>query len=119
MPYTPGHHCLDYVEIASHDLVAVKAFFTELFGWVFTDYGEDYVAFDDGRLNGGFYRVDKDKPLIQGAALIVFYSAELDATKQCVEKLGGQIVQDVFSFPGGKRFHFSGPDGLEYAIWSE
>ncbi|VVT23323.1 Glyoxalase family protein [Marinobacter salarius] len=28
-------------------------------------------------------------------------------------------MQDIFSFPGGRRFHFSDPNGNEYAVWSE
>jgi predicted enzyme related to lactoylglutathione lyase len=25
----------------------------------------------------------------------------------------------VFSFPGGRRFHFTDPNGNELAVWSE
>jgi len=119
MAYQPGHHKLDYVEIASHDLDTVRTFFSELFGWTFTNYGNEYTAFDDGRLNGGFYLVPSEQVLKPGAALIGFYSEDLAATQQKIEQLGAKIVQPIFSFPGGRRFHFNGPDDLEYAVWSD
>lgn len=28
-------------------------------------------------------------------------------------------VKSIFSFPGGRRFHFSDPNGNEYAVWSD
>lgn len=118
MAYKPAHHCLDYVEIAATDLEANKRFFTELFGWTFTDYGPDYTAFEDGRLAGGFHRVKPDDIGTSGAVLIVFFSEDLSATQAKVEQLGGNITLPVFEFPGGRRFHFSGPDNLEYAVWA-
>ncbi len=118
MTYTPGHHCVDYVEIAASDLEANKSFFTGLFGWKFTDYGPDYVAFDDGRLNGGFHRVDAADIPAASAALVVFFSNDLPATQAKVEELGGKISKPVFEFPGGRRFHFLGPDQIEYAVWA-
>ncbi len=36
-----------------------------------------------------------------------------------VKKAGGRIVKEPFSFPGGRRFHFSDPSGNELAVWSE
>jgi predicted enzyme related to lactoylglutathione lyase len=32
---------------------------------------------------------------------------------------GGQITRPIFSFPGGRRFHFSDPSGNELAVFSE
>ncbi|MEO1404789.1 MAG: hypothetical protein AAFV72_26595 [Cyanobacteria bacterium J06635_1] len=28
-------------------------------------------------------------------------------------------VQPIFSFPGGRRFHFCDPSGNEYAVWQD
>ncbi len=118
MAYTPSHHCLDYVEIAATDLEAIKAFFGELFAWNFTDYGSDYVAFEDGRLAGGFHRVKAEEIPTSSATLIVFFSEDLEATQARVEQLGAKISTPIFEFPGGRRFHFKGPDHLEYAVWA-
>jgi hypothetical protein len=27
-------------------------------------------------------------------------------------------VKPAYAFPGGRRFHFSDPDGYELAVWS-
>ena len=51
--------------------------------------------------------------------LLVFYSADLESDVERVQELGGTISQDIFSFPGGRRFHFVDPVGTEFAIWSE
>jgi uncharacterized protein len=29
------------------------------------------------------------------------------------------IVRSIFSFPGGRRFHFADPSGNELAVWSD
>ena len=36
-----------------------------------------------------------------------------------LETRGGNIVVDIFSFPGGRRFQFSDPHGNELAVWSD
>jgi predicted enzyme related to lactoylglutathione lyase len=51
--------------------------------------------------------------------MVVLYSADLEATVEKVRSFGGQIVKDIFAFPGGRRFHFADPSGNEFAVWSE
>lgn len=29
------------------------------------------------------------------------------------------ITKPIFSFPGGRRFHFTEPSGNEFAVWSD
>ena len=53
-----------------------------------------------------------------GSALIVFYSDRLEETLAKVTAAGGKIVKPVFSFPGGRRFHFTEPSGNEFAVWA-
>jgi predicted enzyme related to lactoylglutathione lyase len=36
-----------------------------------------------------------------------------------VAAAGGTITKPIFSFPGGRRFHFADPAGNEMAVWSE
>ena len=110
---------IDYVEFPARDLPATKAFFEIVFGWSFTDYGPEYSAFSDQGLDGGFYKADLSASTKTGSALIVLYSARLEETLAKVEKAGGRIVKPIFSFPGGRRFHFSEPSGNELAVWSE
>jgi hypothetical protein len=35
-----------------------------------------------------------------------------------VTQAGGVIARPIFSFPGGRRFHFTDPSGHELAVWS-
>jgi len=110
---------IDYIEIPARDPALARKFFSALFGWTFEDYGPDYCSFSDGRMAGGFRRMDAACDSADGSVLIVFYRNDLEAAKIRVEELGGEITRDIFSFPGGRRFHFRDPNGNEYAIWSE
>jgi predicted enzyme related to lactoylglutathione lyase len=107
---------IDYIEFPAADIAGTKAFYTGVFGWKFTDYGPDYTSFEDGRLAGGFYRKDA---VAAGGPLVVIYAADLAGMQVKVRAAGGVIVKEIFSFPGGKRFHFTDPGGNELAIWSD
>lgn len=113
-----NHHKIDYVEFPSTDISLTKAFFTAAFGWSFTDYGPEYVAFSDAGLEGGFFLSDKTVSTDNGSALVVLYSDNLEQTQKTVVSAGGSIVKAIFSFPGGRRFHFADPNGNEYAVWT-
>jgi len=110
---------IDYIEFQAADVAATKRFFEQLFGWKFTDYGPDYSSFEDGRIAGGFSRSDKTSKLNSGGVLVVFYHPRLEEVRQRVIDLDGNITKEIFSFPGGRRFHFTEPSGNECAIWSE
>ena len=113
------HEKMNYVEFPAKDLAATKAFFESVFGWSFTDYGPEYTAFENQGLDGGFFKSDLASSTEKGAALIVFYSDQLEATLAKVEKAGGVILKPIYSFPGGRRFHFTEPSGNEFAVWGE
>jgi predicted enzyme related to lactoylglutathione lyase len=106
---------IDYVEFWAEDLERTKTFYRTVFRWEFTDYGPDYTSFDDGRLTGGFRRGDASP----GGPLVVIYAVDLEAMQAEIEHAGGTIVEPIFSFPGGRRFHFRDPNGNELAVWSE
>ncbi len=110
---------INYLEMPSRDIEATKRFFTAAFGWSFVDYGPDYVAIENAGLDGGFFKTDKVATTANGSVLVVLYSAELNETLEQVKAAGGVIVQDIFEFPGGRRFHFSDSSGNEFAVWSE
>jgi predicted enzyme related to lactoylglutathione lyase len=113
------HEKINYVELPAKDLAATKAFFESVFGWSFVDYGPEYTAFENQGLDGGFFKSDLASSTEKGAALIVFYSNQLEATLAKVEKAGGSILRPIYSFPGGRRFHFTEPSGNEFAVWGE
>lgn len=116
----PTQDRINYLEYPARDLTAVKQFFIAAFGWKFTDYGTDYVAFDEPNgISGGFYRADKNSNADSGATLTVFFSNDLEASQQRVVNAGGTISTPAFYFPGGRRFHFLDPNSNEFAVWSE
>jgi uncharacterized protein len=112
----PNDCRIEYIEFPALDIARSKEFFTTVFGWKFEDYGPDYTSFADGRLAGGF---DKHAEVASGGPLVVIYAADLEAVQSSVITGGGSIVKPIFSFPGGRRFHFKDPNGNEMAAWSE
>jgi len=113
------HEKLNYVEFPSSDLQATKTFFEKAFRWSFQDYGPEYTAFSGQGLDGGFFRANLCSSTANGAALLVFHSNNLESTLAKVSEAGGTIIKPIFSFPGGRRFHFTEPSGNEFAVWSD
>lgn len=110
-------NCIDYVEIPVTDPFKARDFYVALFGWETQEWGPDYISFNDGRLDGGFRRAESAAPA--SGVLVVFYSADLERDRARVIELGALISKDIFSFPGGRRFHFVDPVGTEMAVWSD
>ena len=113
------HNKLNYVEFPCSSIGKTKAFFEQAFGWSFVDYGPEYTSFSNQGLDGGFFKSDLSATTDAGSALLVFYSARLEETLAKVQSAGGLIAKPIFSFPGGRRFHFTEPSGNEFAVWSE
>ena len=107
---------VDYIEFKSNNLEKTKAFYTEVFKWKFTDYGTTYTSFEESGVAGGFEQ--SEKPIVNGV-LVVLYHENLEAVTDKIKSAGGKITKDIFSFPGGKRFHFTDPSGNELAVWSD
>ena len=112
------HEKINYVEYPAKDIEATKRFFAAAFDWSFVDYGPDYSAFFNQGLDGGFFRSNLASTAENGAALLVFFSENLEGTQVKVKNAGGVISTEPFSFPGGRRFHFIEPSGNEFAVWS-
>jgi len=111
------HNQIDLIEFpvkSVEQLKRTKEFFTSVFEWKYTDWSGDYSDTAESGTNSG---VNAD-----GSAtmpLTVIYSADLDKTKKLVVENGGNIIVDTYAFPGGRRFHFTEPNGNELAVWSE
>jgi len=106
---------IDYIEFNVGDIARSKAFYGKAFGWSFTDYGPDYCEFTDGTMKGGF---DGTGSVTTGGPLVVLYGENLEEFQQSVADAGGKVVKPIFAFPGGRRFHFTDPDGYELAVWN-
>lgn len=111
-----AHHAIDYVELGVSSVPAAKEFYAAAFGWEFTDYGPDYAGIraPSGRGESG--------GLNPGAGprgpLVLLYSDDLDASVTAVRAAGGRVTAGPYGFPGGRRFHFTDPDGTELGVWS-
>ena len=115
----PNHEKINYIEYPAKDMQATKVFFSTVFGWTFVDYGPDYIAFSNQGIDGGFFKSELISSTENGSALTVFYSNNLEATLLKIQQSGGLVIQPIFSFPDGRRFHFSDPNGNEFAVWSD
>lgn len=107
---------ISYIEFNVTDIARARAFYGTVFDWSFTDYGPEYCSFSDGRMNGGF---DASGDVSPGGPLVVLYACDLEAIQKRIEEAGGTIVKPAFAFPGGRRFHFTDPEGYELAVWSD
>lgn len=104
---------LNYLELPVGDVGALKAFYGQVFDWQFTDFGPGYASTISG---------DTDVGLDGGAQgrtqlLPVIAVDDLEATLAAVEAAGGVVTVPIFSFLGGRRFHFRDPQGHELAAW--
>ena len=79
------HEKINYVELPAQNIESTKEFFSRAFGWEFEDFGPDYAAFSNQGLDGGFFKADLKSLSQQGAALVMFYSEDLEATQRKVE----------------------------------
>ena len=104
-----------YIEFNVKDPARAKAFYGAVFGWRFTDYGPDYASFSTDGANGGFTR---GAPGGAGGPLMVFPTSDLDGAQARVVAAGGVVTKPIFSFPGGRRFHFRDLDGYDVAAWT-
>lgn len=105
---------INYLELYSNNLAETKAFYTQVFGWRFTDYGPNYTAFENAGLEGGFEHTDE--PIVNGALTVLFHN-DLDFIKEAILNAGGTLDKDTFSYPGGERFEFLDPSGNKLAVW--
>lgn len=113
----PTHHTIDYIEFNVRDLAVAKRFYASAFGWKFTDYGPSYAGIQraGGGEVGGLAQTDQARTT---GPLVILYSDDLDRTVKAVQTAGGKIFKDPYTFPGGRRFHFTDPSGNELAVWS-
>ena len=49
--------------------------------------------------------------------LVVLHTVDREQARQTVFAAGGVLARDIFTFPGGHRFHFADPVGNELAVW--
>ena len=107
---------IDYIEFKANNLETTKTFYNQAFGWVFTDYGPAYASFKESGVAGGF---EKTEDTIVNSVLVVLYHDDIESIMDKIIEVGGRISKEIFSFPGGRRFHFLDPSRNELAVWTD
>jgi predicted enzyme related to lactoylglutathione lyase len=87
---------INYTEFPACDLQATKAFFSTVFKWSFEDFGTEYIAFSEQGIEGKFFKSNQQSLSINGAALVIFYSANLESTLNQITSGGGVINKAIF-----------------------
>lgn len=103
---------INYVELPAADTAASRRFFTDAFGFSFTEFGPTYAAMTTGDVDIG---LQGDATEATKAPLPVIEVDNLENALAAVARAGGTIVKPIFAFPGGRRFHFLDPHGNELA----
>jgi predicted enzyme related to lactoylglutathione lyase len=104
----------NYLEIAATDLDATKRFYTRAFGFSFTDYGPGYTAVEGGPVELGFSLSTTTEP-----PLPTFETDDLEGALAAVKAAGGDVVKDIFAYPGGRRFECTDPAGNRIGIYQK
>jgi predicted enzyme related to lactoylglutathione lyase len=109
----------DFIEFPAENvgcLNKAKAFYQRVFGWSYKDWGDDYSDTQSSGLGSGINADPSHRPRYP---LAVIYASDLEDLREKVVASGGIITRELFSFPGGRRFHFTDPAGNELAVWSD
>jgi predicted enzyme related to lactoylglutathione lyase len=102
-----------FIELPAGNLGAAKTFYGSVFGWDLADFGPSYACTMTGDVDLG---LQGELSEAARAPLAVIAVDDLDAAQAAVEQAGGVITQAIFAFPGGRRFHFTDPNGNELAV---
>lgn len=104
---------IDYLEFPSADGAGTRQFFAQAFGWPETPYGPTYHGIESAGIDVG---VDSGEGR-PAAPLAVIRTEDLEQAERDVVAAGGTITVPAYDFPGGRRFHFRAPGGIELAVW--
>jgi predicted enzyme related to lactoylglutathione lyase len=102
----------NYIELPTRDIAASRTFFETVFGMAMTDFGPTYACTLTGDVDIG---LQADQHEATQAPLPVIEVQDLEATLAAVTANGAPVTKPIFSFPGGRRFHFLDPSGNELA----
>ncbi|AKQ42167.1 hypothetical protein CP97_09270 [Aurantiacibacter atlanticus] len=106
---------LDYLELPVKSTQEQQRFYGTAFGWCFTSYGPDYAAHEGGPCQMGLNGVDN--PQRSTGILPIIRVSDVEAARDSVLAAGGKVTVDIFDFPGGRRFHFTDPQGFELGCY--
>ena len=106
-------YVIDYFELPVQSAPASSAFFTKAFGFGSQAYGDGYIEVRDGGVLGGLYS-GEDKAV---APLLGIRTDDIAAAEKAIVAAGGTITRAIYAYPGGKRFYFREPGGVELLVY--
>jgi uncharacterized protein len=112
-------NCFDFIELPVKDINTLnqtKEFYNKVFGWSYADWGDDYSDTQNSGLGSGLNADPSHRP---NYPLAVIYTEDLEGLREKVCESNGVIIREIFSFPGGRRFHFADTAGNELAVWTD
>jgi len=112
-------NCFDFIEFPAENVENLnrsKDFYKNIFGWSYKDWGDDYSDTQSSGLSSGINADPSHRPR---HPLAVIYAIDLEDIREKVIESHGVITREIFSFPGGRRFHFMDSSGNELAAWSD
>jgi uncharacterized protein len=102
----------NFIELPTRDIAASQLFFERVFGMKMTGFGPTYACTMTGDVDLG---LQADAADASKSPLPVIEVEDLEATLAAVTATGAAVTKPIFSFPGGRRFHFLDPSGNELA----
>jgi predicted enzyme related to lactoylglutathione lyase len=104
-------HPVVHAEIRSKDPDATRAFFSELFGWTYSDGAYAGYTFVDTGVQGALPTAIS--PLQGDADQVLFFVGveDVQAALEQAERLGGRIVQPAQTVPGVSFGVLADPQG--------
>ena len=114
---------MNYIELPATDITATKKFYNDVFDLDWIDYGPKYCAHESKHLtlalNGEAQSSDIHTAGEESAIgpFLLFESKNLQSTLSSVEAANGKILSNIYSYPGGKRFHFVDPSGNTIGVY--
>lgn len=102
----------NFIELPTRDMAKSQGFFEQVFSMKMTGFGPTYACTMTGDVDIG---LQADHEEATKAPLPVIEVKDLEATLAAVNSAGATVTKPIFSFPGGRRFHFVDPSGNELA----
>jgi predicted enzyme related to lactoylglutathione lyase len=116
------------MDLMTHDVEGSKTFYGELFGWDFTDQGEDFGHYHliskDGKLVGGLMSTlmnqdgPTDEPTAPTAWNVYLHSADVAGAIEKLQAAGASLVfgpMDVADH--GRQAFVVDPSGAALGLW--
>ncbi len=116
-PWTHGIPC--WMDVSASDIDAAKLFYAGIFGWSYSDQGEQF---------GGYHIADRDghatagvAPLMEGSApawTVYIATDDIDTTAKAVTENGGTVVAGPMDInDAGRMLIALDPAGLPFGAW--